>query len=70
MYINCVVELSVVLDNDKFHKLLSRVYKQVEELDDNKFIDQTMSSKGVVVIYHDQQYKKKVKQLFRLQVQA
>ena len=61
MYINCVVELSVVLDNDKFHKLLSRVYKQVEELDDNKFIDQTMSSKGVVVIYHDQQYKKKVK---------
>lgn len=61
MCINCVVELSVVLDNDKFHKLLSRVYKQVEELDDNKFIDQTMSSKGVVVIYHDQQYKKKVK---------
>lgn len=61
MYINCIVELSLVLDNDKFHKLLSRVYKKVEELDNNKFIDQTMSSKGVVVIYHDQKYKKKVK---------
>ncbi len=61
MYLNCVVELSRVLDNEKFHKLLTGVYKQVEELDDNKFIDQTMSSKGVVVIYQDQQYKKKVK---------
>lgn len=51
----------MVLDNEKFHKLLTGVYKQVEELDDHKFIDQTMSSKGIMVIYQDQQYKKKVK---------
>lgn len=61
MYINCVVELTMMVDNDKFHALLSRVHKQVEELDDHKFLDQTMSSKGLMVIYHDQQYKKKVK---------
>lgn len=61
MYLNVVVELSMVLDTERFHKLLSRVYKQVEELDDNKFIDQTMSSKGIMVIYQDQQYKKKIK---------
>lgn len=61
MYLNCVVELSMVLDNEKFHELLTRVYKQVEDLDDHKFIDQTMSSKGIMVIYYDQQYKKKVK---------
>lgn len=61
MYINCVVELTMMVDNDKFHALLSRVHKQVEELDDHKFLDQTMSSKGLMVIYQDQQYKKKVK---------
>lgn len=61
MYLNCVVELFMVLDNEKFHKLLTRVYKQVEELDDHKFIDQTMSSKGMLVTYQGKQYKKKVK---------
>ena len=60
MYLNCVVELSMVLDNENFHKLLTRVGKQAEYLNDNKFIDQTLSSKGIVVTYQDKQYKKKV----------
>ena len=60
MYLNCVVELSMVLDNEKFHKLLTRVCKQAEYLNDNKYIDQTLSSKGIVVTYQDKQYKKKV----------
>lgn len=60
MYLNCVVELSMVLDNENFHNLLTRVNKQVEYLNDNKYIDQTLSSKGIVVTYQDKQYKKKV----------
>ena len=60
MYLNCVVELSMVLDNEKFHKLLTRICKQAEYLNDNKYIDQTLSSKGIVVTYQDKQYKKKV----------
>lgn len=61
MYLNCVVELSMVLDNVEFHKLLSRVYKQAKNSDDNKYVDRTLASKGIMVIYQDQQYKKKVK---------
>ena len=60
MYLNCVFELSMVLENEKFHKLLTRVCKQAEYLNDNKYIDQTLSSKGIVVTYQDKQYKKKV----------
>lgn len=60
MYLNCVLELSMVLDNVKFHKLLSRVYKQAENLDDNKYVDRTLESRGIVVTYQDKQYKKKV----------
>ena len=60
MYLNCVVELSMVLDNEKFHKLLTRVGNQAEYLNDNKYIDHTLSSKGIVVTYQDKQYKKKV----------
>lgn len=60
MYLNCVVELSMVLDNEKFQKLLTRVGNQAEYLNDNKYIDQTLSSKGIVVAYQDKQYKKKI----------
>lgn len=50
----------MVLDNENFHKLLTRVDKRVDYLNDNKYIDQTLSSKGIVVTYQDKQYKKKV----------
>lgn len=50
----------MVLDNEKFQKLLTRSYNQTEYLDDNKYVDQTLASKGIVVTYHDKQYKKKV----------
>ena len=60
MYLNCVVELSMVVDNENFHKLLTRVDKQVDYLNDNEYIDQTLSAKGIVVTYQDKQYKKKV----------
>lgn len=60
MYLNYVFELSMVLDNEKFHKLLTRVCNRLEYLDDNKYVDRTLSSKGIVVTYQGKQYKKKV----------
>lgn len=60
MYLNCVVELSMVLGNENFHKLLTGVGNQAEYLNDDKYIDQILSSKGIVVAYQDKQYKKKI----------
>lgn len=60
MYLNYVFELSMMLDHDKFQKLLTRVCNQVEYLDDNTCIDQALASKGIIVTYQDKQYKKKV----------
>lgn len=60
MYLNYVFELSMVLDNEKFHKLLTKVCNRLEYLEDNKYVDRTLSSKGIVVTYQGKQYKKKV----------
>lgn len=62
MHINQFFELSMVLDNDKFQKVLSRAY-EADYLDENgkEYIDRSLESKGIVVTYRDSQYKKKVK---------
>ncbi len=63
MYINQIFTLSMVLDNEKFRKVLNRVYDKVEYLDENEdeYIDNSLVSKGISIIYRDSQYKKKVK---------
>ena len=63
MYLNQIIELSMVLDNDKFQKLLTRAYNQATNIDENgnEIIDQSIADKGIVVTYRDSQYKKKVK---------
>lgn len=63
MYINKIFELSAVLDNDKFQKVLNRAYDKNDYLDENgkEYIDRSLESKGIVVTYRDSQYKKKVK---------
>ena len=63
MYINQIFELSMVLDNDKFQKVLSIAYNKADYLDatGKEYIDLSMEDKGIVVIYRDSQYKKKVK---------
>ena len=63
MYINQVFELSMVLANEKFHKILSYGHKKTDYLeeDDGEYIDQSMAAKGITVTYRDSQYKKKVK---------
>lgn len=63
MYINQIFELHMTLDNDKFQKALSRAYSKVDYLDNNgkEYIDRSLESKGIAVIYRDSRYKKKVK---------
>lgn len=66
MYINQVFEFTMTLDNDKFHKALSRAYKKSGclERSEEKYVDQSLSGKGITVTYRDNQYKKKVKYKF------
>ena len=63
MYINQIFELSMSLDNDKFQKVLNRAYDKANCLDANgkEYIDSSLESKGIVVIYRDSQYKKRIK---------
>jgi len=63
MYINQIFELSMVLDHEKFHKVLNRAHKKENYLEevDEEYIDLSLASKGVTVKYRDSQYKKKVK---------
>ena len=63
MHINQIFTLSMVLDNEKFRKVLNRVYDKMGYLDENEdeYIDKSLVSKGISIIYRDSQYKKKVK---------
>ena len=63
MYINQIFELSTVLDNERFQKVLNRAYNRTEYMDENEgeYVDHSLSPKGITVVYRDSQYKKKVK---------
>lgn len=63
MYINPIYELSMILDNEKFHKVLSRAHKRTGCLEekDGEYVDRSLTAKGMTVAYRDSQYKKKVK---------
>ena len=63
MQINCVIELSMVLDSDKFHKLFARALDRNGYMEENgeEYIDRSMAEKGVTIIYRNSQYKKKVR---------
>lgn len=60
---NQLFELSMMLDNEKFRKVLNGVYDKVGYLDGNEdeYIDKSLVSKGITIIYRDSQYRKKVK---------
>ena len=63
MYINQIFELSMVLDDERFHKVFKYAYgkmKFMENMED-EYIDRTIEGKGVMVIYRDSRYKKKIK---------
>lgn len=63
MLINPIFELSMVLSNDKFHKLLSKISDKTDCLEesDEGYIDSLLVASGITVIYRNSQYKKKVK---------
>ena len=63
MYINQIFELSMTLDNERFQKIFKRKHKKsiYTKTDKEEYIDESMTSKGITIIYRDSQYKKKVK---------
>lgn len=63
MNINQIFELSMVLDSEKFHKILTRAYDRTDGMEKNgdEHTDHSLSPKGITVMYRDSQYKKKVK---------
>jgi len=61
MLINQIFELSMVLDTDKFQELITQSYTGDECLDENEWVDESLSSKGMTVFYRASQYKKKVR---------
>lgn len=63
MHINQIYELSMILDNEKFHRILNWAHKRTGCLEekDGEYVDQSMAAKGMAVAYRDSQYKKKVK---------
>lgn len=63
MYINQIFELSITLDNERFQKIFKRKHKKsiYTKTDKEEYIDESMTSKGITIIYRDSQYKKKVK---------
>lgn len=60
MYLNHILELFLVLDAERFSRIFDRAYDQTECVDENRYINQTLADKGILVTYHDKQYKKKV----------
>ena len=63
MHLQHYFELSLTLDNEKFNKLLNRIYdKSNGELysGDDKYVDKSLASKGITVAYYDNS-KKKIK---------
>ncbi len=63
MYINQIFELSMVLDNERFHQVFKYVHSKngCMENGEDEYIDQSLEEKGITVIYRDSQYKKKIK---------
>uniref|UniRef100_N2A656 Uncharacterized protein n=1 Tax=Eubacterium plexicaudatum ASF492 TaxID=1235802 RepID=N2A656_9FIRM len=59
MNVNQTFELSMVLDRDRFDKVLNRT-GYLEETDE-WYIDSSFAVKGILVKYRDSQYKKKVR---------
>lgn len=59
MYINQIFTLSMVLDTSKFNRIFSS--HNLLGTDGEEYIDPSLSQKGIIALYRDSQYKKKVK---------
>lgn len=65
MKLNRVFELSMVLNADHFQRIFDMAYDRTGDLKEagDEFVDTSLSSKGITVLYRDSQYKKKVRLL-------
>ncbi|MCL2286309.1 MAG: hypothetical protein FWC32_08090 [Firmicutes bacterium] len=61
MHLQSTFELTLILDSDKFTKIFDQAYSELECFADNKFADYTLASRGIIVLYQNSQYKKKIK---------
>jgi hypothetical protein len=69
MHLHSIFELILSIDSDKFSKIFDQVYNTFECVDENQYADYALASKGITVLYQDNQYKKKIKMIvnpFRL----
>lgn len=62
MVINQTLELSMILDTDLFQEVFTTKANYLKELD-NEYLDPSLATKGITVIYRDSRYKKKVRAL-------
>ncbi len=65
MVLNQIFELSMTLDADHFQNIFSMVCDksdQLREIEDG-YLDLSMASEGITVIFRDSQYKKKIRLL-------
>lgn len=63
MKLNQFFELSMVLDTDHFQRIFRMAYDRAGYLKENgdEYADTSLSSKGIIVVYRDSQYKKKIR---------
>ena len=63
MQIKTIFELSMTLDTEKFYEIYEPDYDDYDYPENDEWVDRSLESKGLVVLYRDSQYKKKVKLL-------
>lgn len=63
MYVNQIFELSMMLDHEKFQKVLHESYScsECSEEYGDEYTDRSLTPKGITVIYRDSRRKKKVR---------
>ena len=63
MNINQIIELSMLLDHERFQKVFKHAFSKTGYMGDkeDEYIDQSLEEKGMTLIYRDSQYKKKIK---------
>jgi len=61
MFLQSTFQLTLVADSEKFNKIFDRAYSVLEYVDENRYADSALASKGITILYYDSQYKKKIR---------
>ena len=72
MKINTILELSIILESEKFWSVVERSYRgdDVFEEADGDCVDRCLEDKGLLVMYRNRQYKKSIKVIARTKMIA